>query len=239
MKSDKPVRSQLSTFFHRQKNYLEPAALVSCTPLTISCIAVITAAKDFFSTYLVTPETEQIRTDRSVLLNLFTSFHRQKRDLLADLNHLTPRTIFCNVIHTTADGCSATYLLTVQTEKLWSDQPVRSHLSTSFHRKNQHHSLIDLVHPTFFTISRSAIPTAFEGFSVTHLLKVQTEQIRSEKSVRSHLVAPSLNRKCAICILNFFIASHKVISLYVSQRTGAMNPFLHSHTFFVFSSFSR
>lgn len=78
---------------------------------------------------------------------------------------------------------------------------MRSHVSTSFHPERRNLTLTDHVHPAPLTISHSIVPTSVAGSSAIYWLKVQKEQVTSDRSVRSHLVTPTLKSKTAVCIL--------------------------------------
>lgn len=124
------------------------------------------------------------------------SFQRRKQHLpLADIDFLTPLTIYGSVVRIAAHISCAIYPPTVYTEQMSSEKSVQSHFSTSFHRWKQRLPLTNLVRPTLLTVSRSVVPTAAHGSSATFLLTLQTERVGSNKVVRSHFDTLSLIKK--------------------------------------------
>lgn len=119
--------------------------------------------------------------------HLCTTFLLQKLNLrLTDLLQPISLTISRGIVPKAAGGFSATYMLTVQTEKIRQDMSVCSHLSMALYRQKRHFKLTDVVRLTPLIISFSSVPTAVDGFSATHLLTVQTDEIWPDRSVRSH-----------------------------------------------------
>lgn len=113
----------------------------------------------------------------------------QKQNLMfTDIVRRTSLTTSCSVEPTAADDFSAIHLLTVQTEQIRYGKPIRSHPGISLCCPNQNKILHLLTSPvkTALTISSSTVPTAAKESFATNLHKMQTEQMRSNRSVRSH-----------------------------------------------------
>lgn len=119
--------------------------------------------------------------------HLCTSFYRQKQNItLTDLVWPTPLTICYSTVPIAADGCSAAYVLPVQTERVLSDRFVRSNPGSTFDRQKQNVTPTDLFRPTPLTASPNTTLTAAGGSSATYLLKMQTEQNKTDNLVRLH-----------------------------------------------------
>lgn len=119
--------------------------------------------------------------------HLCTVFYRQKQN--SKRTHLvrpTSLTVSCSAKLTAANGSSATYLLTPRRSRLLSDRSVRSHCCTFSHRKKSQFPISKLIGPKPLILSRSTVSKAFYGSPAIHLMTRQTEQLRSEKSLRLH-----------------------------------------------------
>lgn len=75
----------------------------------------------------------------------------------------------------------------VQTDLIELDRSVHWHLRTTFYCQNQNLTLTSLTSITPPDVSRSAVATATNSFSVSYMRKLQTEQISLNKSVRGQL----------------------------------------------------
>lgn len=95
------------------EQHLALTDLVEPIPLTFSRSIVCTAFTSSSATYLLTAYAEQIRSEKSIRLQLISDLCRQKQNLtLNDLVRLAPLTISRSAVYTTTDCVSATYLLT-------------------------------------------------------------------------------------------------------------------------------
>lgn len=77
-------------------------------------------------------QTEQITSDKSARLQLFTSFHRQRQNrTTTDLVRRTHLSIFRSIVPSAAEGSWDPYLLTAQTEKITQNRSASSNIITS------------------------------------------------------------------------------------------------------------
>lgn len=109
-------------------------------------------------------DTEGVRSDRSVRSHLSAVFYRQKENLTpTDLTRPTALTVSSKTVRTAAYEFSATYLPTVQTEKVVLDRSLQLHPSSTLYLQKQNLTPTDLVRLTALNVSRSAVPTADDG----------------------------------------------------------------------------
>lgn len=225
--------SHLSSALGPQKQNLTLTDFVRPTLLIVSYSTVHTATDGPSATCLLTVEEEQISSDKSVSSHLSSALNRQKQNLtLLDFIRTTPLTVSRNIVSTVTDNSSTTYLRRVETEEKRSDKPLSSQLSSALNRQKQNPTRTGLVRLTSLTVSQRTIPTATDGFSATHLCTSETEQIRSEKSARSHRSSALYRQKQDTRFLRLLI-------LYVSERTSSLTFLLNRHTIFDFFLTSR
>lgn len=138
------------------KKNLTYTDLVCSTPRNTARSIVPRAQDGFFVTLLLTAQTERIRSYSPVRLRRCTSLYHQIKDpSITDLVRLTSLSIARSAVNAAPDNFFATFVPLKWSEKIESDESVRSHLSVSFHRRKRNPTLTGLLHPTHLTISRS------------------------------------------------------------------------------------
>lgn len=106
-----------------------------------------------------------------------------------------------------------------------------AHASTSLYRKIQDLTHNDFVQPTALATVRGVVPIAVECFSASYSLIVPTEQVGSDKPVRSHLSTPPIarNRTIRVLTLSFSQLLPSLAVSYPEPPTAFLLPTASQH----------